>query len=254
MTFLSLKERSIGRYQRFMCETFYRSPVKMRNREPLISFSFDDFPRSAFETGGAILKSQGLRATYYAALGLMGQESPVGRIFSREDLGELQLEGHELGCHTFGHCDAWITPPNVFEQSIVENKNSLKKILPGVLFRTHSYPIDAPRPQTKRLAAEHFNCCRTGGQTNNVGIVDRGLLRAYFLERSRHDPDSVREIIDKNSRAGGWLIFATHDVCETPTQYGCNPSFFEDIVLYASRSGAKILPIGEAWEIVSSKS
>jgi hypothetical protein len=226
----------------------------MRNEAPLISFTFDDFPRSAYQAGGAILKAHGFRGTYYTALGLSGKQAPVGEIFSREDLCNAVADGHELGCHTFGHCHAWNTAPGAFERSIIENERCLSEWIPATFFRTLAYPISGPRPHTKRRAARHFSCCRAGGQTYNAGVADRYLLSAYFLEQNRHDPDSVKRMIGANSDACGWLIFATHDVCDTPTRFGVSPGFFEEIVRYASRSGACILPVGEAWNLVCAES
>jgi peptidoglycan/xylan/chitin deacetylase (PgdA/CDA1 family) len=223
----------------------------MRNDAPAISFTFDDFPRSAYQVGGTILKTYGFRGTYYASLGLMGTHAPVGEMFSREDLANVVADGHELGCHTFGHCDAWNTAPSVFERSIVENERRLHELLPAASFKTLSYPIAGPRPHTKRRVAKHFPCCRFGGQTYNAGVIDRYLLSAYFLEQSTRDPDSVKKMIDRNSNACGWLILATHDVCDTPTRFGCTPGFFEEIVRHASRSGAAVLPAGDAWDIIS---
>lgn len=222
----------------------------MRNERPIVSFTFDDFPRSAYRTGGAILSAHGFRATYYAALGLMGTHEPVGEIFSREDLTNLVGDGHELGCHTFAHCHSSNTAPAAFERSIVDNARCLKEWLPALSFKTHAYPLAHPRPNTKRRAVKHFACCRSGGQTYNASVVDRGLLSAYLLERARHDPDSVKRMIDRNSDASGWLIFATHDVCETPSPWGCSPRFLEDVVCYASRSGSAVLPVCEAWEMI----
>ena len=82
----------------------------------------------------------------------------------------------------------------------------------------------------------------------NVGTVDLNNLRAFFLEQSRDRPSLVKELIDRNCRSSGWLIFATHDICEEPGRFGCTPQFFEDIVCYASLSGARILPVDKAWE------
>jgi len=234
-----------------MFTSLFRSPVKMRNKTPLVSFSFDDFPRSAYLAGGAILEAHGFRGTYYASLGLVGQEAPVGKIFSRDDLVSLYSDGHELGCHTLGHCHAWNTTPGDFEESIIENRRRLSEVLPHALFKTHSYPISGPRPHTKLRVRRHFPCCRYGGQTYNSGVIDRYLLAGYFLERSRHDLDSIKRTIDRNTDACGWLILATHDVLETPTRFGCTPRFFEDVVRYASRSGAIVAPVGSAWELVS---
>jgi peptidoglycan/xylan/chitin deacetylase (PgdA/CDA1 family) len=245
--------RAQGFGRRLAFTALFRDPITMRNDAPIISFTFDDFPRSAYHVGGTILKTYGFRGTYYAALGLMGTHAPVGDIFTREDLDNVVADGHELGCHTFAHCHSWNTAPKVFERSIIENERRLHELLPQASFRTFAYPIAGPRPHTKRRAARHFPCCRFGGQIYNAGVTDRYLLSAYFLEQGRHDPDSVKRMIDRNSDACGWLILATHDVCDTPTRFGVTPGFFEDIVRHASRSGAAVLPAGDAWDIVSGK-
>src|ERR1043165_2497616 len=100
-------------------------------------------------------------------MGLMGQNAPVGKIFSGDDLKLLANDGHELGCHTFSHCHSWNTSPKDFEDSITENQRSLNSFLPNASFKSLSYPLSCPRPSTKRRAAKHFVCCRGGGQTFN---------------------------------------------------------------------------------------
>jgi peptidoglycan/xylan/chitin deacetylase (PgdA/CDA1 family) len=230
----------------------YRRPFLMCTDVPIISFTFDDFPRSALLTGGAILKRYEVRGTYYASLGLMGKEAPTGAIFLAGDLESLLAQGHELGCHTFAHCHSWKTRPSVFEESIIKNQAALDELLPGASFRTFSYPIMCPRPQTKRITGKYFTCCRgSGGQTFNVGKADANHLHTYFLEKSRENPERVTNLIYQNCRARGWLIFATHDVCDSPTPYGCTPAFFEEIVQCALNSGARILPVLEAWKKVA---
>lgn len=237
-----------NRYSRESARLLCRRPFVIDSDIPFISFTFDDFPRSALITGGAILKRFGLSGTYYASLGLMGKVAPVGAIFVPEDLNLLLKEGHELGCHTFDHCDAWETEPCSFENSIVENQRALNNLVPGASFQTLSYPITVPRPQTKNRAGKHFVCCRCGGQTFNAGKVDLNYLSAYFLEKTRDDPEKAKELIEQNRRARGWLIFATHDICANPSPFGCSPEFFEDIVKCAVNSGAQILPVIQVWE------
>src|SRR5215467_13118935 len=151
----------VQRYgQRVAARSLARRPFVIDTQTPFISFSFDDFPRSALLTGGAILNSYGLSGTYYASLGLMGSEAPTGSIFRREDLNALLEQGHELGCHTYSHCHAWDTRPTVFEHSVIENQRALSKLIPGATFKTLSYPISVPRAGTKRRMAKHFVCCR----------------------------------------------------------------------------------------------
>ena len=230
------------------CRTllFGRRIIRMTNRTPIISFSFDDFPSSALHSGGGILEEHGVAGTYYTALGLMNTDAPVGRIFSEHDLREVLARGHELGCHTFDHYDAWKTHPTMFEDSIRKNREALGRFLPGASFSSLSYPLSNPRPRTKQNMEKYFLGCRGCGQKTNSGAVDLNFLRAFFLERSRGDSTAVKALIDDNSRSSGWLIFATHDVAEKPTRFGCTPGFFRDIVRYAVASGAAILPVAAA--------
>jgi len=226
----------------------FRRPFVIRTQRPLISFTFDDFPQSALRVGGAILKRFGLAGTYYASLGLKDLDTPSGHIFDFADLKLACDQGHELGCHTFSHCDSGTTSPRVFEQSVLENRRALRDFLPGGEFQTFSYPISCPRPMTKWRIRRHFVCCRGGGQSFNSGVTDLSYLKAYFLEKSRHRIEAVKEMIDSNSRAQGWLIFATHDISDDPTPFGCPPEFFEEVVRYAVASGARILPVAAAFE------
>jgi hypothetical protein len=172
-------------------------------------------------------------------------------MFVLDDLHALLDRGHELGCHTFGHCHSWETPPAAFERSVIENRKALQSLIPQASFRTLAYPIEAPRVGTKRRMGNHFTCCRGGGQVANVGVADLNYLSAYFLEKSRDNLAAVHEAIEANRRARGWLIFATHDVSETPSPYGCKPGFFEGVVECAAGSGARILPVVEAWQELS---
>jgi peptidoglycan/xylan/chitin deacetylase (PgdA/CDA1 family) len=248
MIISDLWRRLQKRAQLSLSRALYKRPLNIGSKGPFISFSFDDFPRSAFLSGGAILKDNGVRGTYYASLGLMGRKTDVGQVFVSDDLKELVAQGHELGCHTFDHLHPWKTRPDVFEDSVSQNKRALKELIAEVELRTFSYPFQYPRPQTKRRIGRHFACCRRGGQRFNAGMADSNLLFGYFLEKSRESFESVRDIIDRNRHAGGWLIFATHDISDSPTPYGCRPAFFEKIVRYSVASGAKILPVCKVWD------
>lgn len=253
MTLTEFSTRLEGWYVRKTVRFFSRSPIEVKSDRPIISFTFDDFPQSALRTGGAILKKYRAAGTFYAAFGLMAKNSPTGFIFTPEDLPELLKQGHELGCHTFAHCDSWRTDPSVFEQSILDNRNALEQLVPGAVFQSFSYPISVPNRSSKSRTSRHFVCCRGGGQTFNAGVTDLNYLYAFFLEKSRDNPQAVRDLIDENRRQNGWLILATHDVCESPSPFGCTPGFFEDMVKYAADSGALILPVIEAIRFLGSK-
>jgi peptidoglycan/xylan/chitin deacetylase (PgdA/CDA1 family) len=243
---IRLLNRLSGRYRRTVASCFSRRMVEIHAMGPIISFSFDDAPQSAFTAGGEILGAHGIRATFYVSLGLLGARVPEGRIALAGDLHRAAAAGHELGCHTYDHLDAWKTPAEEFEQSIVRNRLALADMLPEVRFESFAYPINEPRPESKRRAGTHFICCRGGGQTLNAGKTDLNLLKAHFLDaRNWGRIDSIKRMVDKNIALSGWLIFATHDISENPSRYGCAKDYFSEVVVYTSRSGARILPVAE---------
>ena len=221
--------------------------MDIRTAVPIISFSFDDAPASAFNMGGQILIKNGARATFFVSLGMLGSYSPSGLIVSRDDILRAVSDGHELGCHTYDHRDAWRTPTGEFEKSVIMNKRALAGIIPSMDFKTFAYPISTPRPSIKRRMGKIFECCRGGGQTFNHGEADLNLLKAYFLDqRNRNNIAAVKRLIDQNAECRGWLIFASHDVSDNPSRYGCDREYYKKIVAYAVKSGALLLTIGDA--------
>ena len=251
--FTTLNTKLTNRYQRTAANWLARRPCRMTNPGPLISFTFDDFPRSALHTAGAMLERHSLAGTYYTSLALMGQHIPTGEMFLREDLPALLARGHELACHTYAHCHSYDTPPAEFEQSILENQRAMARLEPAVKFVSMSYPISWTRPETKRRCARYFLGCRAGGQTYNAGTADLNYLKAFFLEQSRDNPAAIKQTIDENQRAGGWLIFATHDVCPNPSRFGCTPDLFEEILRHSLASGARILPVSAALAAIGAR-
>lgn len=227
---------------------FARRLCKWDETAPFISFTFDDFPQSAYEGGGAILRKYKIRGTYYTSMGLMERNSPVGMIFSPEQLTEILDEGHELGCHTYDHVDAWDGKADAFERSIVMNREAVLKILGHTDFKTMSYPKRHPHPRNKRVAGKYFGCCRGGGQTFNSGEIDLNLVKSCFIDKINNETEeTLRLKIDQNRKKRGWLIFSTHDVRDNPSRFGCTTEFFEDVVKYAVDSGAVILPVCEVY-------
>lgn len=248
-------DRLIGKYHRLVAYGFCKRVIKISSSHPLISFTFDDAPKTAFKIGGSILLQNGATGTFYVALGLLGMRTEVGDIASIDDLIECFQNGHELGCHTYNHLNTLKTTTEIFLQSVWKNRQELKKNIPNANFKTFSYPISVPRYSMKHRLEKYFLCCRGGGQTVNKGSADLNLLKAYFIDkRNNFDFEAVREIIDYNTVQNGWLIFATHDLTDDHSPYGCTPQFFQRVVEYAAQSGSLILTVRHACErILESK-
>jgi peptidoglycan/xylan/chitin deacetylase (PgdA/CDA1 family) len=244
----SLGERIEGRYRRMSARWRSRRVIAFRSEQPLISFTFDDFPRSALLVGGSILNSYQAAGTYYVAMGLMGKETPTGTMFVKEDLEALLRDGHELGCHTFDHCHPWDTSPEQFEASLIANQRALTALFPQAIFHSMSYPFSVPTPRNKSIAGRMFDCCRGRGDFSNAGTADLNFLSSHFLERKLGGPEAALQAIEKNRKECGWLIFSTHDLSADPTPFGWTPEHFEAVVRAAVNSGARILPVVETWK------
>lgn len=221
----------------------YRRP----DRRAYISFTFDDVPVSACKEGGRILLAHGVRGTYYVSFGRLGALSPSGRIASIEELREVLTSGHEIGCHTYDHLHAFRTKPQELIRSINLNRAECARLIPDYRLSVFSYPMSTPSLRAKREIGKCFDCARGGSQKLNGENLDLSLLRACFIDwRNRDSMSSVLDLIERNKKLGGWLIFATHDVQPSPSRYGCTSEVFERLVEAAIESDATVLPVAAA--------
>jgi peptidoglycan/xylan/chitin deacetylase (PgdA/CDA1 family) len=249
LSFKNLLLRIEMKYHRLVAQRLHRRMMPIKTETPIISFSFDDAPRTAFRFGGDILKAYGAEGTFYVSLGMLGRESASGTIAFEEDLHKAIEQGHELGCHTFGHMDPWGTSTDIFIKSVLKNREILHRIIPKAAFNSFAYPYQAPKPGTKKRVGTLFGSCRGGGQDLNKEFVDMNLVKSFFLDRRTGIKlKDIKKIIDDNLRCKGWLVFSTHDVDNNPSPYGCTIEFFEKIVAYAVGSGAFLLSVGKACE------
>lgn len=242
----------IKRHQRnILSSKFMKKITPWPAAEPYISFAFDDFPRSAFITGGEILGKYNLKASYYVSLGLIGRRCSFWEYCNWQDITLLFSTGHELGSHTYDHLDAWKYRGKLFERSILRNQEAIRQIKPDFVFETFSYCIRNPYPTNKKIAGKYFLCCRGGMPKLNYGKIDLNLLNSYFIDQNnRNEFKYFQKLIDQTLQYKGWLIISTHDISKNPSPYGCTPEFFESIVQYAKSSGAKILPINAVFKQV----
>lgn len=244
----SLKQRVVGKVHRTLVQHTAQRRVPMQNALPLVSFTFDDAPASAFDWGCRLLEAQHARGTFFLSLGLLGQESDFGRIADAATIRAAKVSGHELGCHTFDHIDAWYTRPDDYIASIDRNQAALSLLIPGATFTAFAYPKNGATYAVKKRVNQRFACSRGGGQTNNSASVDANLLRACFLDqRAGIDASAVQALIQRNATERGWLIFAAHDISHEDTPFSCTPTLLRHAIRLAVDAGCRVLPVSQAW-------
>ncbi|MFM8251362.1 MAG: polysaccharide deacetylase family protein [Planctomycetota bacterium] len=235
----SLRERVIRAY----CGRLVTPDPSRR----VVSFTFDDFPRSALEVGGKLLEQYAARGTYYASLSFLDAEVLPGIPgFSRDHLHQLLQNGHELGCHTARHQRAEKFSVKQFRESLAENSAWMQADFPDVPVTSFSYPFGSAPPMVRKLAGRSFRCCRGIDPGVNSQTIDLNHLFALQLYEGVTAPVTVKRHLAELMRSGGWLIFYTHDVSEQPSPYGCTPKYLENILQWVVEEKVEILPVREA--------
>ena len=241
----------LGQARRCLLSSVARRRARLINSHPLISFTFDDFPKSALATGGAILKHTGVSGTYYTAAGLMGTTTELGPMFDQADLEILLEAGHELGSHTFSHVSARRMPLSGYYKEVLKGQQELARYGKGTVGLNFSYPFGHVTIRAKRRLSNMAPSCRSIHPGLNGPTVDLNLLRSNSLYGGVERLSFAQALIDENARQRTWLIFYTHDVQQHPSAYGCTPDFFEKVVRFAADSDAQIVTVAHALNQIS---
>jgi peptidoglycan/xylan/chitin deacetylase (PgdA/CDA1 family) len=235
---VSLPARLVREIGGFLCTR----PGKINWPGGVVSFTFDDFPRSAWVNGGAILEKYGRRGTYYAALGLAGGTNHLGPMFEFDDLREAHARGHEIACHTFSHRDCARVPVAEIAAEIDRNAAALSAALDGAPIENFAYPFGGVSQSAKGALAKRFVSCRGTGKGLNRGTADLTDLFSTSLYSHNFDRARLCQLIEDAQAENAWLIFYTHDVADEPSPFGCTPAHFRSIVAYAAEN-LPVLPV-----------
>lgn len=240
---MTLRSRFGDLRQQLLCAVHSR-PVPLGNEGPVVSFAFDDFPRTAYTTGGAILKSFRAYGTYYAALGLMNTTNDLGDQLRQEDIDSVLSDGHELGCHTFSHISCRSVPLRSFEKDVRKGQDVIREMT-GCNAANFAYPYGHVTVNAKKTIGKHMSSCRGIYGGINGPMADLNLLRANSLYGDVDRFPEVESLLSENVKRGGWLIFYTHDVRPNPSPFGCTPALLDRTASMAQEKGCRIATIGE---------
>jgi len=221
-------------------------PFAMRNTAPLVSFTFDDVPDSAYTNGAAILEDQGARGTFYIATGTLGGTDTHWRVIDRGQVSALYAQGHEIGCHTFSHVGVDSLDARALDEECRRNKAMLGELCPGMETANFCYPFGRISYPRKRQLAAKFDTCRGIYEGVNSGVVDLALLRVIELYDRTLTAEKLERVLRETRERNGWLIFYTHDVAETPSWIGCSPRLLRETLRAVRAERMQCLTIRDA--------
>ncbi len=221
-------------------------PFAMRNAAPLVTFTFDDVPDSAYINGAAVLDERGLRGTFYVASGTCGSMDQHWRVIGEDQVRALYDCGHEIGCHTFSHVRVEDLDARSMEEECRQNLRRLRELCPGIALTNFCYPFGRASLPRKVQLQKRFDSCRGIYEGINAGIADLGMLRVIELYDRTLTPDRLKRALRETRERNGWLIFATHDVAEMPSWIGCSPRLLRETVAAVLAENMQCLPIRDA--------
>jgi peptidoglycan/xylan/chitin deacetylase (PgdA/CDA1 family) len=222
----------------------YRT-LKFKLNKPIVSFTFDDFPRSALKNGARVLERENWRATFYVSAGLEGVINHHGQNFFATDLPELENKGHEIAGHTFAHMDCTQVSGAKILDDLKHNRQALKSMGVKGNIEHFAFPYGATTAKLKSLLSQEFKTLRgikTGGHEKSADL--NGLRSAGIY--SDETLASLLTDIALLKHRPAWLTVFAHDICKNHSEWGCTPEDFIKVVDAVKHSGALVLPIGEA--------
>jgi peptidoglycan/xylan/chitin deacetylase (PgdA/CDA1 family) len=224
--------------------------VAIAPQRPIVSFTFDDVPETAFTNGAPILEAVDARGTFYLAGGLVGQRRTSGSYISMDSCRELGRRGHELACHTFSHKKLSLYDRQALAADLDRNAAFLSACDGRNGKRNFAVPYTMSWPPAQRELRRRFLTSRGGMRGINRGPVDPFNLAAYELRDGGPDLDTLAPILDDLCASSGWLVFFTHDVTPEPTEYGCTQARFAALAHAVLERGCTIATIEGAVDLL----
>jgi peptidoglycan/xylan/chitin deacetylase (PgdA/CDA1 family) len=217
--------------------------IRERRSTGMVSVTFDDFAKTAWTEGGAVLRDHGVRGTYYTAGGLCGTRFDDQVMYDTDDLEALHAAGHEIGCHTFEHQSCLRRGTAALDESLARNQAFVRERLGDVRLVSFAYPYGDATVAAQRLAVRRFASARGVNPGLSAGRLRVSQLPSVGLEGGDERLDRVDELIDQAAREGAWLILVGHDVSDRPGPFGCRQADLDRALRSARDAGLEILTV-----------
>lgn len=211
----------------------------------IVSFTFDDAPASAFDSGAKILSQYGVRGTFYVSASECGTQREVGRIADRETVLSAADQGHEIANHGQAHVDLATLGVRAARRNVLKNLETF----PKVMSNHFAYPYGSNDVVARYAIAPLVDTARGVQPGTNKEISDRLNLNAVPVY-SKRGLEECLGYVDSCVADPCWLIFYTHDVDASPSPYGCTADELRRVVEKTASAGLQIKTIRSAWQLL----
>lgn len=212
---------------------------------PIISFSYDDFPKSAIEIGATELEKHGFQGSFYPAASFCDAHEEGQDYYTQDDIQRLRAHGHEIGCHTYDHANLLRLNNREIDDQFARNQAFFAETMQADTFVSMAYPFGNVSPRVKKVAQKRFPICRGVWSGVNSGMIDMALLKVVGLDHHL-TAEQTRAWIDQARAENGWLIFVAHDIRSDHSPYGISPERYAEIVSVVADANIEVLTIRDA--------
>jgi peptidoglycan/xylan/chitin deacetylase (PgdA/CDA1 family) len=218
----------------------------MRSTAPIVSFTFDDVPDTAFTNGARILGSYGILGTFYIAAGTCGRRDVHWRVIAPEQVRALHESGHEIGCHTYSHPDVAELTEQELADECRRNEDKVRELVGDIELTNFCYPYGSTSLPRKLQLQKRFDSCRGIYEGINAGTIDLGLLKVIELYDRTLSPEKLWRVLAQTQKQNGWLIFYVHDVDDDPSLMGCSPKLLHTVIDTLKEQNTACLSVAQA--------
>lgn len=229
---------------------FPYAPCSVELERPLVSFTFDDVPETAHRRGAAALEAQGARGTFYISTGMLGRRTKHWRVIDAAAVRDLYDRGHELGLHTHSHQEMGSLNRSAFAADLRLNIETIRALVPDAPLQSFAFPFGMAALRHRPILARTVRSSRSVYGGVNAERLDRHFIKTVEVGDPRLSAAALQHYLDEAARSRGWLVFLTHDVSKSPTQYGSTPKRLETTIARCRYLGFDIVPVSTAMSII----
>lgn len=188
--------------------TIQASAEEKGNPYAVVSFTFDDAPRSVYTQAFPLLKAAGLHATVYLTTKVVG----LDRYLDWEDIKALDSNGWEIAAHSYTHRDMTEMGDTEMMQEVEKSQSVFKQR--GFKPVSFAAPLGAYGERELSVLKRTYSSNRAAW--GNAGVNSYPEYDAYNLVSLgvtlNVSVEQIRKSVQIVKRNGGWLILQFHQI------------------------------------------